>query len=262
MPEEVEVIEEESIDLELIVKRHKKLIRKVIFAIIGLFLVIYLPNFFPKYNDFDVILNAIFFQIILYAILIYTLYVTLRFVRLPQTITSRFVSRFKRHYDFFDLSSFMVYLMTLLVLLNAFVLSFTNVKGSSMEPTLFNEDDLIVLHVGTDYERFDIVIVKIDEGEYFIKRIIGLPGDEVRYEGNTLYINDTVIEEIHNLGIGLTCENVCTYQVPEEHYFILGDNRRNSKDSRDSDVGYIHIDDLFGRAIFRLRPFERIGKVD
>lgn len=263
MPDEMyEVHQEDNIDQTTIIQRHKKLMRKVFFALSGLFLVIYLPDFYPKYSDFDVINNAVFFRVILYLIMLYTLYLVLRYRRLPKEITPNYEKQFRRHYDVFDLSSFLVFLMTFLVFTNAFVVSFTNVKGSSMEPTLSDQDDLIIYHLNENYQRFDIVIVKIGDDEYYIKRLIGLPGDEIMYEDNVLYINGVETEETFINGSSLTCHTTCVYEVPENHYFVLGDSRGNSKDSRNEDVGFISEEDLFGRAIFRLRPFNRIGRVE
>ena len=243
-------------------RKHKKLVRKLFLVILGLFFVIYIPNFLPKYSDFDVVHNALFFQMAIYIIMIYVLYIFLRFYRLPETIELKYRKSFKLHSDLFDLSSFLVFLMVVFVFINTFLFSLSNVQGGSMEPTLFDQDDVVIWHFSGDYERFDIVIVRINEDEYYIKRIIGLPNDEVVYNNDRLFINGELIEESFILDSSFTCETVCYFLVPDNHYFVLGDSRRNSKDSRSDEVGFIPYEDLYGRAIFIIRPFERFGKVD
>ena len=151
------------------------------------------------------------------------------------------------------------------------------VKGSSMEPN-FNHGDLVFINklstsVGSpDYG--DVVICKLDEGagyENIIKRVIGLPGDEIdivedEYSEDgeyLLYVNGEYIEEDF-LGEPMRVDGDVEYpfEVPENSYFVMGDNRNESLDSRRESVGAIHKDDLMGKVVLRLYPFSDFGLID
>ena len=151
------------------------------------------------------------------------------------------------------------------------------VKGSSMEPN-FNHGDLVFINklstsIGSpDYG--DVVICKLDEGsgyENIIKRVIGLPGDEIdivedEYSEDgeyLLYVNGEYIEEPF-LGEPMRVDGDVEYpfEVPENSYFVMGDNRNESLDSRRESVGAIHKDDLMGKVVLRLYPFSKFGLID
>ncbi len=151
-------------------------------------------------------------------------------------------------------------------LLITFVAQRTDVNGSSMYPTLEDGDQLIADKISyrfKDPERFDIIIFPYQYADktYFIKRIIGLPGETVRIddEGN-IYINGTLLKE--NYGYermeyaGLAAEEI---QLADDEYFVLGDNRNVSEDSRYPDVGCIKREDIIGRAWLRIYPFAKFG---
>ncbi|WP_088105074.1 signal peptidase I [Halalkalibacter urbisdiaboli] len=135
------------------------------------------------------------------------------------------------------------------------------VDGQSMMPTLEHSDRMIVdkiSYVIGEPNRFDIIVFHAPDGKDYIKRVIGLPGDKVEYRGDVLYVNDEPIEEPYldelkqvYKGESLTSdfqlvEVTSETVVPEEHLFVLGDNRRHSKDSRD--IGTVHIDKVVGKA--------------
>lgn len=151
-------------------------------------------------------------------------------------------------------------------LLVTFVAQRTDVNGSSMYPTLEDGDQLIADKLSyrfRDPERFDIVIFPYQyaENTYFIKRIIGLPGERVRIdEQGTIYINGEVLEEDYGYETienpGLAAEEI---QLGDDEYFVLGDNRNVSEDSRYPDVGNIKRSDLIGRAFVRIYPFAKFG---
>lgn len=141
-------------------------------------------------------------------------------------------------------------------------------EGSSMEATLSDGDNLIVDKITyrfNDPERFDIIVFpfQYEERKYYIKRIIGLPGETVQIDqAGTIYINGEVLEESYGReiikpeNIGIAVEPVT---LGEDEYFVMGDNRNNSTDSRTEIVGNIHRDDIVGRAWLRIWPLSKFG---
>ena len=144
----------------------------------------------------------------------------------------------------------------------------TEVQGSSMEPTLQNADNLIVDKISyrvREPQRFDIIVFpfQFEEDTYYIKRIIGMPGEKVRIDWDgTVYIDGEALEEGYGLEViqdpGRAVDEI---ELGEDEYFVLGDNRNNSTDSRAELVGNIHKDDIIGRAWVRIYPFEKFGKL-
>lgn len=153
-------------------------------------------------------------------------------------------------------------------LLITFVGQRTEVDGTSMEPMLSHGDNLIVDKISyrfRDPQRFDIIVFpfKYTENTYYIKRIIGLPGETVQIdEKGNIYINGEILEE--NYGreiikpeyIGIAAEPIV---LGEDEYFVMGDNRNNSTDSRTEIVGNIKRDDIIGRAWVRIWPLSKMG---
>lgn len=144
----------------------------------------------------------------------------------------------------------------------------TRVSGSSMETTLSDGDNLIVDKLSyrfQDPKRFDIVVFpyKYKENTYYIKRIIGLPGDTVQVKDGYTYINGELLEsDIYGAEVmieaGTASEPIT---LGEEEYFVLGDNRNHSLDSRDPSVGILKREDLIGRAWVRIYPFDKMGVI-
>ncbi len=140
------------------------------------------------------------------------------------------------------------------------------VSGSSMESTLHNEDHLILEKVTYQFDepkRFDIVVFRpyeVDKEMYYIKRVIGLPGETVQIIGSDIYINDELLNEDYGKDAiadgGIANEKIT---LGEDEYFLMGDNRNNSKDSRDSSVGPVENSAIIGRAWVRLWPLNSFG---
>jgi signal peptidase I len=163
------------------------------------------------------------------------------------------------------------------VILAAIVLFFirpTIVRQTSMENTLHDGDYMIMYkqaYRSHTPQRGDIVIFQsslINEdtggGKLLIKRVIGLPGDKIRIDNDQLYINDEIYEEDYlkdgyTPAGGIAAEGE-TITVPEGHYFCMGDNRAGSVDSRDPSVGYVDFDQIKGRVVLRLFPFNKIQR--
>lgn len=145
----------------------------------------------------------------------------------------------------------------------------TRVSGDSMLPTLENEDNLIVDKLSyrfRDPKRFEIVVFpyRYAENTYYIKRIIGLPGETVQIKQGYVYIDDKKLDESYGLELieegryGLAAEPI---QLGKDEYFVLGDNRNNSADSREVSVGVIHKDEFIGRAWIRIWPLKDFGVI-
>lgn len=161
--------------------------------------------------------------------------------------------------------------LILAFVIRTFMFASVVVDGESMQPTLEPNDKMIVNKIGfqlSEPERFDIIVFHAPGGNDYIKRIIGLPGEELEYRDDTLYINQQPIAEPYldelkenysgELLTGdftladVTSETV----VPEDSYFVMGDNRRRSKDSRD--IGAIMSEDVIGSASLTFWPIENI----
>ena len=170
-----------------------------------------------------------------------------------------------------EMISTLVYLLGVLCLtwlVITFVGQRTEVDGSSMEPMLSNGDNLIVDKISyrfRDPQRYDIIVFpfQYQENTYYIKRIIGLPGETVQIDqqGN-IYINGELLQENYGREV-IRADTVGIDANPivlgEDEYFVMGDNRNNSTDSRTEIVGNIRRGDIIGRAWVRIWPLDKIG---
>lgn len=169
-----------------------------------------------------------------------------------------------------ELAGWLLYIV-LIIAFTWFVVTFvgqrTEVSGSSMETTLSDKDQLIVdkmTYRFRDPKRYDIVVFpyQYQDNTYYIKRIIGLPGETVQILSGMVYIDGMRLDEHYGDEI---MENPGIAEEPltlgEDEYFVRGDNRNNSSDSRASDVGLIHRKDLIGRAWIRVWPLSQIGVI-
>lgn len=148
--------------------------------------------------------------------------------------------------------------------LRAYVFDITMVDGTSMYPTLEDRDKLITVKLTyqfSDPQRGDIVVVNAPDmpGHDYIKRIIGLPNERITIKNGQVYINDELLIEPY-------LDEVVTYGdtdmvIPDGYYFVMGDNRTDSRDSREEKIGVISKDDINGKAVFRLLPLSEIGSL-
>lgn len=177
--------------------------------------------------------------------------------------------REKEHGIFRELLGWLIYILIIIglsYLIINYVGQRTMVSGQSMEPTLSNGDNLIVDKISyrfRDPQRYDIIVFpyKYEEDTYYIKRIIGMPGETVQVIGGYVYINGELLEsDIYGaepMESGQLADQPITLGADE--YFVLGDNRNHSSDSRDPSVGVLKRSDLLGRAWVRIYPFDKIG---
>ena len=169
-----------------------------------------------------------------------------------------------------ELLSWLIYIVVVVILslgIITFIGQRTKVSGHSMETTLSDGDNLIVDKISyrfRDPERFEIIVFpfQYEEHTYYIKRIIGLPGETVQVIDGYVYINGEVLDENYGLEVmddpGIAAEPIT---LGEDEYFVLGDNRNHSSDSRDPSVGVLHRDDIMGRAWIRIWPFDKFGVI-
>ena len=168
-----------------------------------------------------------------------------------------------------EIFSTILYILVALLgtyLLITFVGQRTAVSGSSMEPTLSNNDQLILDKISyrfSEPQRFDIIVFPFQYAEktFYVKRIIGLPGETVQIDlqGN-IYINGQILNEDYGKETinfaGLAVEPIT---LGDDEYFVMGDNRNNSSDSRDPSVGNIRRSNIIGKAWVRIWPLNKFG---
>ena len=148
-------------------------------------------------------------------------------------------------------------LLLIIVIVRIFFYSPIRVNGTSMYPTLQDKEFMILNKIGLQkgINRFDIVVVE-SNGKYIIKRVIGLPGESVMYSNNKLYINGKAIEDNYSKSETENFENVI---LKDNEYFVMGDNREVSKDSRV--IGPVNIKNIKGKTNLVIFPFNKIGIV-
>ncbi len=153
-----------------------------------------------------------------------------------------------------------IIIVIVVVLFRTFIMTPAVVDGLSMYDTL-NDHDIVLINKivmkTNNINRFDIVVLKNNEdGDKIIKRIIGLPGEKIEYKDNKLYINGEEIED--NFKTNETTD--FTAETKENEYFVLGDNRELSKDSRY--LGNFKKENIIGKVDFRFYPFDKLGLVE
>jgi signal peptidase I len=153
-----------------------------------------------------------------------------------------------------------IIIIAVIVLIRIYILTTTEVIGPSMEPNLYDNNILLVDQVTQkfdEYKRFD-VIVFIKSPSYLIKRVIGLPGETIQYIDNKLYVNNKEVKETFNIN-GRT-KDFGPVIVPKNKYYVLGDNRIDSTDSRV--FGAIDKDKIIGKPFFRIWPLNKLKLVN
>ena len=149
-----------------------------------------------------------------------------------------------------------IVIVVVVVLIRTFIITPVRVDGDSMKNTLKN-GDILLLYKLSSINRFDIIVLDEEkDNEKIIKRVIGLPGETVAIKKGKIYINDKVIDDEYAYGETSDFDKVT---LSDDEYFILGDNRLISKDSRY--FGPIKVKEIKGKIVFRLFPFTKIGTV-
>ena len=147
------------------------------------------------------------------------------------------------------------------VLITTLFLPILQISGDSMYPTL-THNEIVVLLKTRDYQRGDLIGFYY-QGKILLKRVIALPEDEVVIDSDgNVYVNAQLLEEpyVTDKSLG-DCDLEFPYKVPGTGYFVMGDRRSNSVDSRNSMVGIVSQDDIIGKVFLRVWPFDRLGLI-
>ena len=157
--------------------------------------------------------------------------------------------------------SMLIVVAAIAVLITTLFLPILQISGDSMSPTL-NHDEIVILLKTKEFDRGDLIGFYY-QGKILLKRVVALPEDEVAIdaEGN-VYVNGEILDEpyVTDRGLG-DCDLEFPYQVPGTGYFVLGDRRSNSVDSRNSVIGAIPREDIIGKVFLRVWPISEIGFV-
>lgn len=149
-----------------------------------------------------------------------------------------------------------IVIILVVVLVRTFIITPVRVDGNSMNNNLKDGDILLLYKLGK-IERFDIVVLNEEyDDEIIIKRIIGMPGDTIEIKKDKIYVNDEEIDDKYGYGETSDFDKI---ELEDDEFFILGDNRLISKDSRY--FGAVKKDEILGKTIFRIFPFNKIGTV-
>lgn len=169
----------------------------------------------------------------------------------------------------FDLLFYAILIFVSVYIIPNFVLQRTIVDGESMENTLSDGDHLYVEKVSYRLnllKRFDIIVFYPygrDNEEYYVKRIIGMPGETIQIIDGTIYIEGEILEEHYGkepiIDPGRAAEPIL---LKDDEYFVMGDNRNISKDSRYTVVGNVEKKNIGGKAFFRISPLKEFGPID
>lgn len=147
-------------------------------------------------------------------------------------------------------------------LIRTFIITPVRVDGLSMYPTLKNGEVLLLKKYDKSFDRFDIVVVKYGSTR-IVKRIIGLPGDNIKFINNQLYVNGKIVNEPYLDEFVTTSDfDISKFNVniiPNDYYFVMGDNRTNSTDSRI--IGLIPRENILGITDFSIFPFSTFGEI-
>ena len=156
-----------------------------------------------------------------------------------------------------------IFVLIFVLVVNNFLIINAKIPSPSMENTIMTGDRIFgnrLAYVLGDPQRFDIVIFRYpdDESQLFIKRIIGLPGETVEIRNGSIYINGSE-EPLEDVETKEPMEgSFGPYTVPEDCYFVMGDNRNNSRDSRYWEHTFVTRDEILGKAVFRYWPLNKM----
>ena len=166
-----------------------------------------------------------------------------------------------------DTIKYIIFIVVILVIA-VYVVGLQQIVGPSMTPTLRNGDIVILDKLSyrfSEIKRDDIVALYYADTKFLVKRVVGLPGETVEFKDNKLYINGKYYEEKYlcddTVTDNFSLEELNYTTIPDDMYLVLGDNRGDSMDSRDSDVGLIPKKDIYGKVRFKIWPINEFKYV-
>lgn len=153
-----------------------------------------------------------------------------------------------------------IIIVIVVALIRTFIITPVQVEGMSMYSTLDDKEILLLKKYDKSYDRFDVVVFNYNNTK-LIKRVVGLPGDTVEYKDNKLYINGKYIKEEflknNQETYDFSLEDLGYETLPDGYYFVMGDNRTNSTDSRV--IGLVSAEDIEGTTNFVIFPLNKFG---
>lgn len=166
--------------------------------------------------------------------------------------------------EFFkDTFKYIIFIVVILFIA-IYVVGLQQVVGPSMSPTLNNGDILILDKASYKFfnvKRNDVIALYSSKSKYLIKRVVGMPGEYIEFKNNQLYINNVLVEEEYLSDSVVTNDfsiRELGYEtIPEDMYLVLGDNREDSSDSRDPEIGLIKKSDILGKVRLRIWPLNK-----
>lgn len=185
----------------------------------------------------------------------------------PEDIPEQFEKKKSRVREAIDFILYLAVVAGICYVIVTFVGQRTVVSGTSMIPTLQDGDNLITDKISyrfRDPERYDIIVLRVEsQHENFIKRVIGLPGETVQIVGGRVYINGELLEsDVYGNELMISAGRASQpITLGENEYFVLGDNRNGSKDSRVEEVGNVKRSQIQGKALLRIWPLNKVGFV-
>lgn len=178
--------------------------------------------------------------------------------------------------EIFDWVKALVVIFIVVTVIHKYVFTPVKVDGPSMYPTLHDKDSVILWEFNYEPEPFDVIVFEYSPDVYYVKRVMGVPGQTVRYENDQLYIDEQPVSEpfldegkeiisyMDEFTWDFTLQEICQFDscdvIPEGYYLVLGDNRPRSKDSRQ--IGLISRDQILGKATWIQWPLSNFGKVE
>jgi signal peptidase I len=190
--------------------------------------------------------SLVFIIIIIVGFIVYVIFAIKFFQRREQNEADQIdsLAKYKKIHSAADMFSIVPIFLVIVIVINGFFFSFAQVEGVSMQPTFCDNDAVIIKYVD-DYQHDDIVILKQND-LYLIKRLVAVPGDKLLVNASGVYINDVLIEDTMG-NFYIAYDEIV---IPEGYYYVLGDNRNNSEDSRM--FGLKSEENMLGKVIYKI----------
>ena len=165
----------------------------------------------------------------------------------------------------YDVVGILIVALISFVLIVGFFFRVVGVHGDSMNPTLFDADRLLLASYKSEYERGDIVVIDRYTDKPLIKRVIAVGGDTINLspaaDGIAVLVNGQIQYETYTQGTTVLNDFKSEIKIPDGYYFVLGDNRTISKDSRMKEIGLINEKDIVGKAVYCVWPVTSFGDI-